>query len=285
MKLQCPECRKLLPSIGRDVARPGDTIQCGLCLHVWIPVPRKPLVLASPESTACHVGRPGLYVVQSPESSGGVTPAEIEMAKRYLARSVAAGLTSAPVVIPPMTDVQFHAAKLRARGLNTHGRPRAEKSPVPGVSARIVRFLDEFLKVQEEQFTIDDFQNFLGRSGKVLSRFSVSLYLQRFAIFKRLTLVSRGHRGSRSLYQRISAPEKDTATRQLASCNGASIPARSLSQNGNQKDEVQHGAAPRGQSRLQTNHTLTGPSAQNHGRSAFNVRCSMFDVSNPPSPL
>jgi hypothetical protein len=38
MKLQCPKCRRMLPQIGNETLYPGDTVTCGLCLHVWTPI-------------------------------------------------------------------------------------------------------------------------------------------------------------------------------------------------------------------------------------------------------
>src|ERR1035437_7062110 len=147
-----------------------------------------------------------------------LTPEEIEMAKRYAQRSIAEGRTT---VAPSQNWSYTQITRLR-RGTP----PRRVKSGVPGVPARIVALLADFLKVQTEPFMIDDFKNWLARSGIILQRATGKMYLCRLTGPNRLAPVVRGVHGRNAQYQKLSAPEKDTATRQLASCNGASIPAR-----------------------------------------------------------
>ena len=35
MNLVCPKCRKTLPGCNGQTAAPGDTVECGLCGHIW----------------------------------------------------------------------------------------------------------------------------------------------------------------------------------------------------------------------------------------------------------
>ncbi len=68
MNLQCPKCRRILPQIGNETLSTGDTVTCGLCLHIWtpVPVPLKPdtanagmeSMTFAPCSENCEPGRP-----------------------------------------------------------------------------------------------------------------------------------------------------------------------------------------------------------------------------------
>jgi hypothetical protein len=140
-----------------------------------------------------------------------------------MAIAVARGWCTAPV--PPSRTRPV--VKRLPQKTRSHKRgPYAAKSPVPGVPMSIVVLMDDFLKAQAEPFTMPDFQRFLDRSGLMRTGMCVYLQLQKFVSAKRLVKATQGVRGRPAQYQKISVPEKDTATRQLASCNGASIPAR-----------------------------------------------------------
>jgi hypothetical protein len=221
----------------------------------------------------------------------------VEAAKRYLARSIAEGRTT----VAPAQDWTYTQITRLRRG--TPDRP--VKSDVDGVPKRLVNLLGDFLKVQEAPFGIDDFKNWLERSGIILRRVSVKVYLSRFCGAGRLMQVVRGVGGRLAQYQRkmpeasrglISAPEETDTTRQSAIRREvASTPARTnlrgtdlRSVNSRDSEtEVQHGAAngretqtqtrrsmPREENRTQGRlqkqdcyHTHNGPSAQNHRRS------------------
>jgi hypothetical protein len=221
MKLQCPECRKVLPSIGRDVARPGDTVQCGLCLHVWR------------ISTACRpltsLLETGGRAQSKDAAAGALSPDELKLAKSYLARSVAAGLTS---VTPPPTPAERRALEAFKGAAPTQ---RVYKVP-----ERFKEYLKDFLSATAAPFTCNDLRDWLMDHSVFYAHVTLNIYLPQLCVIG--LLAAAGYRGKEKLYRvksdesdhaagraTISVPEKDTATRQLASCNGASIPARTIS--------------------------------------------------------
>ena len=149
-----------------------------------------------------------------------LTPEEIEMAKRYAQRSIAEGRTT---VAPSQNWSYTQITRLR-RGTP----PRRVKSGVPCVPARIVALLADFLKVQTEPFMIDDFKNWLARSGIILQRVTVKMYLCRLTGPNRLAQVVRGVHGRNAQYQKLSAPEETVTTQSRSKVRrmDASTPAR-----------------------------------------------------------
>lgn len=43
--LTCPGCQERLPQIGNEPLLPGDSVTCGMCDQVWIPIPKRPLTM------------------------------------------------------------------------------------------------------------------------------------------------------------------------------------------------------------------------------------------------
>lgn len=39
--LLCPGCKARLPQIGNEPLRPGEAVECGMCGHGWIPIPKR----------------------------------------------------------------------------------------------------------------------------------------------------------------------------------------------------------------------------------------------------
>lgn len=182
------------------------------------------------------------------QKSGGepLTPAEIEKAKRALQRFQARGrITLAPVVVPPPI---------------TSGR-------------RLVDAFNDFMDTKPDRFTARQLFELLPEFDFVPSGLSVVAQLCRqMVIGGVLDIVDGlGIAGDPYVYAPvtmarggtppISAPEKETGTH--TSAQPESIPARPISET-----EVQHGAAPRGQSRLNQTIPTIGPAApEDCGRS------------------
>jgi hypothetical protein len=131
----------------------------------------------------------------------------IAHAPEIVRETVARGECSAPVFTPPLTDRRIFTLRCHANGLTSRGTPLRDKSGVSCVPARIVIFLEEFLKVQEAPFTIDEFRNWLGRSGLNLVRVTVKMYLARLCRANKLAQVVRGVHGTPAQYQGISQKE------------------------------------------------------------------------------
>ena len=145
------------------------------------------------------VGRAALPRRQADQPDG---PAKD--APQIVQAAVSLGLCSAPVSTPPFaTSYQFEVARNQAWGLTRRGTERKIGFPssVPGVSARLVALLDDFLKVQEAPFGADDFGRFLKRSGKRLTPLTLKRFCFLFARAGKLRVAVRGVRGRFSLYQ------------------------------------------------------------------------------------